>query len=64
MPVLNVEVDIDLYRLLLQAARTNGLSLQDECLRRLDGGGRRSRYLEALLAELDTDDEQQRSKKG
>lgn len=64
MPMLNIEVDLDLYRLLLQTARTNGLSLQDECLRRLDGGGRRSRYLEALLAELDTDDEQQRTQKG
>lgn len=64
MPMLNIEVDLDLYRLLLQTARTNGLSLQDECLRRLDGGGRRSRYLEALLAELGTDDEPQRTKKG
>lgn len=64
MPMLNVEVDVDLYRLLLQAARSNGLSLQDECLRRLDGGGRRSRYLEALLAELPTDDIQQRARQG
>jgi hypothetical protein len=62
--MLNVEIDVDLYRLLLQAARSNGLSLQDECLRRLDGGGRRSRYLEALLAELQADDVQQRARQG
>ena len=49
------------YRLLVQAARSNGLSLEDECLRRLEGGVRRSRYMEALLAELRADDEQRRA---
>ena len=52
MPKLTLELDLELYRLLVQAARSNGLSLEDECLRRLEGGVRRSRYMEALLAEL------------
>lgn len=60
MPSLTLEVDLDLYRMLLQAARTNGLSIEDECLRRLDGGGRRSRYMEALIAELRADEQPRR----
>ncbi|MBD9482176.1 hypothetical protein IB229_04290 [Pseudomonas sp. PDM14] len=60
MPSLTLEVDLDLYRMLLQAARTNGTSIEEECLRRLDGGGRRSRYLEALLAELRADEQPRR----
>lgn len=63
MPKLTLELDVELYRLLLQAARNNGLSLEDECRWRLEGGVRRSRYLEALLAELRADDEQQRAKR-
>ncbi|MBC9251867.1 hypothetical protein A9179_16475 [Pseudomonas alcaligenes] len=61
MPRITLEIELDLYRLLLQAARTNNLSLEDECLRRLDGGARRSRYMEALLAELRADDAQRRA---
>ncbi|MBB1520146.1 hypothetical protein [Aquipseudomonas guryensis] len=61
MPKLTLELDLELYRLLVQASRTNGLSLEDECLRRLEGGARRSRYMEALLAELRADDEQKRA---
>lgn len=61
MPRLTLELDMELYRLLVQAARTNGLSLQDECLRRLEGGVRRSRYMEALLAELRADEAQKRA---
>ncbi len=64
MPKLILEIDVDLYRLLQQAARTNQLSLEDECLRRLEGGVRRSRYMEALLAELRADDVQRRAEKG
>lgn len=64
MPRLILEIDGDLYRLLQQAARTNQLSLEDECLRRLEGGVRRSRYMEALLAELRADDAQRRAEKG
>lgn len=63
MPKLSLEIDLELYRMLQQAARTNGLSLEDECQRRLDGGLRRSRYMEALLAELRADDEQRRAAK-
>ncbi|MBB2494661.1 hypothetical protein [Aquipseudomonas ullengensis] len=61
MPKITLEIELDMYRLLQQAARTNNLSLEDECLRRLDGGARRSRYMEALLAELRADDEQRRA---
>lgn len=52
MPKLTLKLDLELYRLLVQAARSNGWSLEDECLRRLEGGVRRSRYMAALLAEL------------
>lgn len=55
MPKLTLELDVDLYRLLVQAARSNDSSLEDECVRRLEGGVRRSRYVEALLAELHAD---------
>ena len=64
MPRLIVELDTDLYRMLQEAARINQLSLQEECVRRLEGGGRRSRYMEALLAELRADDAQRRAKRG
>lgn len=61
MPRIALEIELDLYRLLVQAARTNNLSLEDECVRRLEGCARRSRYMEALLAELRADDEQRRA---
>lgn len=63
MPKITLEIELDLYRMLVQAARTNNLSLEDECMRRLDGGVRRSRYMEALLAELRADDEQRKAQK-
>ncbi|WP_417701265.1 hypothetical protein [Pseudomonas sp.] len=63
MPKLILEIEADLYRLLQQAARTNRLSLEDECRRRLEGGVRRSRYMEALLAELRADDAQRRAER-
>ncbi|AVO54618.1 hypothetical protein [Ectopseudomonas mendocina] len=63
MPKLMLEIDTDLYRMLQEAARINQLSLQDECTRRLEGGVRRSRYMEALLAELRADDAQRRAER-
>ena len=51
MPKLTLEIDLDLYRLLQQAARSNATSLEEECQRRLEGGIRRSRHIETLLAE-------------
>lgn len=60
MPKLTLELDVDLYRLLVQAARSNDSSLEDECVRRLEGGVRRSRHIETLLAELQASSEQQR----
>ena len=61
MPKLTLEIDRDLYRVLLQAARSNDMSLENECLRRLESGVHRSRYMEALLAELRADDKQRRA---
>lgn len=63
MPKLMLEIDTELYQMLQEAARVNQLSLQDECMRRLEGGVRRSRYMEALLAELRADDAQRRAER-
>jgi hypothetical protein len=62
MPKLTLEVDLELYRLLVRAAQTNQLSLEEECLRRLEGGVRRASHMQALLAELRADGEERRSK--
>ena len=59
MPKLSLEIDLDLYRLLQAAARSNATSLEEECQRRLEGGVRRSRHIETLLAELQASSEQQ-----
>lgn len=56
-----LEIDTRLYRLLKSSAETHHLSLEEECCRRLEGADRRSRYLQALLAELRADDEQRRA---
>ncbi|ABA72922.1 MULTISPECIES: hypothetical protein [Pseudomonas] len=56
-----LEIDAQLYRLLKASAETNHVSLEEECCRRLAGGERRSRYLQALLAELRAEDEQRRA---
>lgn len=56
-----LEIDPQLYRLLQSAAKTNHLSFDEECRRRLEGTERRSRYLQALVAELRADDEQRRT---
>ncbi|MFP5422011.1 hypothetical protein SAMN05216370_0609 [Pseudomonas peli] len=61
MPKLTLDLDADLYRLLQQAAQQNQISLEEECLHRLEGGVRRSRYMHALLADLRADDEQRRA---
>jgi hypothetical protein len=63
MPKVTLDIELDLYRMLLQAARANDLSLEEECQRRLEGGARRSRHLEALLAELRVEDGQRRTSK-
>lgn len=63
MPKLTLEIELELYRLLQEAARSNQLSVEDECLRRLEGGTRRSHYMEALLADLRADNEQRRTHK-
>ncbi|KPA92700.1 MULTISPECIES: hypothetical protein [Pseudomonas] len=60
MERVTLEVDTELYQLLRMAAQANHLSLEEECLRRLEGADRRSRYLQALVAELRADDEQRR----
>lgn len=59
--VLEIEVDAQLYQLLKLAAETSDLSIEEECRRRLEGGARRSSYLQALLAELRADDQQRRA---
>lgn len=61
MQRITLELDTQLYRLLEGAARANNLSVEEECQRRLEGGERRSRYLQALVAELRADEEQRRA---
>lgn len=56
-----LEIDTQLYRMLLAAAEANQISLEEECCRRLAGGERRSQYLQALLAELRAEDQQRRA---
>ncbi|MCK9799748.1 hypothetical protein M1B34_19075 [Pseudomonas sp. MAFF 302030] len=56
-----LEIDAQLYQLLQAAAANNHLSFEDECRRRLEGEERRSRYLQALLAELRAEDLQRRA---
>ncbi|MGE7992154.1 hypothetical protein ACQKPE_14120 [Pseudomonas sp. NPDC089554] len=61
---LVIEVDAKLYRQLAYAAQANQVSLEDECLRRLQGQVLHSRYMQALLAELRADEEQRRATEG
>ncbi|MDH0646438.1 hypothetical protein N5D48_02770 [Pseudomonas sp. GD03858] len=58
---LVIEVDGQLLQLLERSALEHRLSLEGECLRRLEGDERHSRYLQALLAELRADEEQRRA---
>lgn len=62
MQRLNLELDEQLYRMLERAAQANNLSLEQECLRRLVGGERHSRYIQALVAELRADEKQRRDR--
>ncbi|WCM52513.1 hypothetical protein OH720_05715 [Pseudomonas sp. WJP1] len=57
-----LEIDTQLYRLLKSSAEINHLSLEEECCRRLKDAEQRSRYLQALVAELRAEDEQRRAK--
>ncbi|PNA02999.1 MULTISPECIES: hypothetical protein [unclassified Pseudomonas] len=59
---LVIEVDGQLLQLLEREAKVHHLSLEGECLRRLQGGEGHSPYLLALLAELRADDEQRRAR--
>lgn len=58
---LVIEVDGQLFQLLAREAQAHHLSLEGECLRRLQGAERQSRYLQALLAELRAEEEQRRA---
>jgi len=55
---IRLEVDQNLYRLLIEAARDNHRTLEQECVKRLEQGGRRSFYLQAVLAELRAEEQQ------
>ncbi|WP_296178598.1 hypothetical protein [Pseudomonas sp. UBA1879] len=61
MKVIRLEVDQDLYRRLNEAARRSHSTLEQECIRRLSQNGRRSYYLQALVAELRAEDQQRRA---
>jgi hypothetical protein len=56
MEIIRLEVDQDLLRSLTEAARSNHSTLEQECVKRLKQNGRRSFYLQALVAELRADD--------
>jgi hypothetical protein len=58
---LVIEVETQLYAQLSRAAQDNGLSIEQECLRRLQGLDRHSHYLQALLADLRAEEEQRRA---
>lgn len=61
MEIIRLEIDQDLYRSLTEAARSRHSTLEQECLRRLSQNGRRSYYLQALVAELRAEDQQRRA---
>lgn len=61
MVIIRLEVDQALYDALEQAAQADRLTLSQECLRRLRSEETRSRYVQALIAELRADDEQRRA---
>jgi hypothetical protein len=61
MENIRLEVDQDLLRSLTEAARSNHSTLEEECIERLKQNGRRSFYLQALVAELRADDQQRRA---
>lgn len=61
METVRLEIDEKLYRSLNEAASRHQLTLEEECLRRLSQNGRRSYYLQALVAELRAEDQQRRA---
>ncbi|MFK3792226.1 hypothetical protein ACI2KO_18430 [Pseudomonas piscis] len=61
MTTVTLDIDQQLYQLLQEAAAAHGLSLEEECRRRLAGKERASPYLQALVAELRADDQQRRA---
>jgi len=61
MEIIELEVDQQVYRLLLEAAKSNHITLEQECVRRLASGGRRSCYMQALLADMRAEDIQRRA---
>jgi hypothetical protein len=61
MEIIRLEVDQDLYRSLIESARSSRCTLEQECIRRLSQSGRRSYYLQALVAELRAEDQQRRA---
>ncbi|KQQ68094.1 hypothetical protein ASF84_02875 [Pseudomonas sp. Leaf127] len=61
MVIIRIEMDQWLYDAIEQSAQTEGLTVQQECLRRLRGEETRSRYVQALIAELRADEEQRRA---
>lgn len=61
MVIIRLEVDQALYDALEQAAQADQLTLAQECLRRLRNEETRSRYIQALIAEVRADDEQRRA---
>lgn len=62
MEIITIEVDQDMYRSLAQAARSNRLTLEQECIERLKRPRKHSCYLQALVAELRAEEQQRRAK--
>lgn len=58
---IRLEIDVDLYRSLSEAACRSHSTVEQECIRRLSQNGRRSYYLQALVAELRAEDQQRRA---
>jgi len=61
MEIIRLEVDQQLLHALTEGARINDSTLEQECIRRLKQNGRRSCYLQALVAELRAEDQQRRA---
>ncbi|WAH60191.1 hypothetical protein LZ023_11900 [Pseudomonas silvicola] len=64
MKRISLELDNELLGLLSRSAQANHVTLEEECLRRLEGAQRRSSYMQALVAELRADDAQRRERTG
>ncbi|WP_277962064.1 hypothetical protein [Pseudomonas sp. RIT-To-2] len=64
MKRISLELDSELLGLLSRSAQANHVTLEEECLRRLEGAQRRSSYMQALVAELRADDAQRRERTG